>query len=88
MRHSTRRYKVTTSEVRERERSQAHQDNIITREVRKRRIRDCNLAGEAFRYDSTREYNRHKCVVISNWIKCVSFAVPRNLVEKQQEYVT
>lgn len=52
------------SESRERHRSQAQDQNVIVGEVRNRRSRYYSLADEAFRYDNTIEYKKHKGVVI------------------------
>lgn len=56
---------VTTRQVGEKQESQDHEQNISIGEVRSGRSRDYCLAGEAFRYNPTKEYNKQKCVVIA-----------------------
>lgn len=51
-------------EVRENQQSQAHKQNISIQEVRRRKSRNYSLTGEAFHYDPTLEYHKHKHVII------------------------
>lgn len=79
--------RIATQSYNKRLRTQATHENITLREARTRTSKQYNLTNEAFHYDPTKEYNKHKHVVIGKWITSANFATRKNSVEKHQDSV-